>query len=310
MKLYRLGKLRKVYPPDQLADVVEEQKILREEIGMKDEQDIPEHVHEKWLRLNDLMEAVMGVTFFDNLSAVMRRARLTRGETAEISILALPDDDHTALFRYLDPVDATTHSPVYRVPMPDLWEHLGVERDWSLRFSVIRRPFEGDEPEILTVTRLTVRDGYIELYHPGSISRFFGQAEAKDMRTQLERMEKLRLKYPSDQAMQRRDRGAYEQLVSLRATGRGLSVYLSEEEARNFSAGADGFTVIRIPSSFQQSITEILEAQGGKGRMALPWEVVWDHCVNNKDWLHEYKRNEGEQTGEHVQDEARKTKPR
>lgn len=302
MKLYRLGKINHIYTPEEQERINERHAQLHEIFSGRSEEEIGEDERDEyteWKKLSDqLSEILLGTMFVEDPEKL---AKLSRGEVATITELTIPDNQ--PLFDYLVPITGKTVTVTYRIPASILWKHLGADRDWTLQFKTLSRGFEKEETEILgkKKTEFTLNaDGRIVVYHPGRITRFYSQHDAADLKKRCSALTSLREKYGSDEAMQRRDKGAYKEWQKIKDIGNGVKVYIREEDARD-AVGADGeLAVFTIPESSRDILDLQRDKQDVDTSLTISWELLWDNVVQGKEWAHEQRIiNTGEDEGGH-----------
>ncbi len=291
MKLYRLGKISHIYPPEEQEKINARHADLHKIFSGRDEEDIREEerdAYNEWRQLSiQLSDILLGTVFFEDPKKLVK---LSRGEVVEVTELIIPDD-HPVL-DYIEPVLGKTAAITYRIPSTTLWNHLGKERDWSIRFTSLSRGFEKDEPEILRKKKAEftiTTDQRIVLYHPGRITRFYRPHDIADLKKKFDTLTTLREKRGSDEAMQRWDERAYNEWVEIKDIGNGVKVYVTEEDARN-AIGKDGvFDVFTVPESSRDILEVLRDKQNTDTSFTLPWMLLWDNVVRGKEWTHEQR---------------------
>ncbi len=298
-KLYRLGKINHIYPPEEQARINDRHAQLHKIFSGRDEEDIREDEREEyaeWKKLSEqLSEILLGTKFVEDPEKV---TKLSHGEVAAITELTIPDD--YPLFDHLVPFTGKTVTVTYRIPANILWKHLGADRDWTLQFKTLSRGFEKDEAEIIgkKKTEFTVNtDHRIELYYPGRISRFYRPQDMADLKKKFDTLAKLREKRGSDEAMQRWDGPTYNEWLGIKDIGNGIKVYVTEEDARK-ATGKDGeLDVFTISESSRDILDMLRDKQDADTSFTLSWPLLWDNVVQGKEWTHEQRtinRGEGE----------------
>jgi len=294
MKLYRFGKIQHIFPPEESAYVQANYSRLEQQFIGKKEDEIEESQrtdYELWLRCKDVLPLIeKGAVFYDSVKALGKAENFAVGENREISVLTISDD--LSVLKYLEKIPTQTRIPVltYRLPMSDLWSHLGEKRDWGMHFDTVTRPIGRKETELKAPFVFHEDDGCIELYYPGSIKRFYNPADAKKMRDQLNALRKLRENYSSDQTMQQKDSDAYETLVMLRHYGDGARVFLSKEDALIQREQGDEISIIRIPLTAKRQIENLFREQGRAAAHYIPWDFLWDKVMQKREWRHELQK--------------------
>jgi hypothetical protein len=294
MKLYRLGRINHIYPPEEVERINARHATLNDTFAERAENDIQENEqveYKEWKKLGDqLSDILLGTVFVDN---PRRLAPVAAGQREHITVVTTPDS--FPVLQYLDILSSTSDAPMYRIPMNDLWEHLGRARDWTLNFAELTRPIGEVGARVSEHARELPFDksipGYITLYSPQQIKRFYGPNEAKDAKERLNTLKRVRARYRNEEVMRRRDRTAHEALELLSTYADGAPVYLSKQEAFDAAQEGSKITRIQIPLSAEEKLTDIFFQQWRRDAYHLPWELLWEHDVNRRandpeKWTH------------------------